>query len=87
MGFSISQRLRNSSTWFVLSHITSLIAKLPSFDLIESELGHDEITLADGNLGHKIVYTYGGQGQTGSHSNTHLKVMEVLIVKYYRGYS
>src|ERR687886_1655384 len=72
---------------FVLSHITSLIAKLPSFDLIESESGHDdEITLADGSLGHKIVYTYGGQGQIGSNSNTHLKVMEVLVVKHDRGY-
>ena len=72
---------------FVLSHITSLITKLPSFDLIKSESGHDEITLADGSLGHKIVYTYARQGQIGgSNSNTHFKVMEVLTVKHDRGY-
>jgi hypothetical protein len=71
---------------FVLSHITLLIAKLPSFDLIKSESGNDEITLADGSLGHKIVYTYKGQGQSSSNSNTHLKVMEVLTVSRDRGY-
>jgi eukaryotic-like serine/threonine-protein kinase len=75
---------------FILSHITSLITKLPSFDLIKSESGNDEIILADGSLGHKIVYTYSGQGQignnNGSSSNTHLKVMEVLTVNYDRGY-
>jgi hypothetical protein len=71
---------------FVLSHITSLIAKLPSFDLIKSESGNDEITLADGSLGHKIVYTYKGQGQISSNSNKHLKVMEVLTVSRDRGY-
>ena len=71
---------------FVLSHITSLIAKLPSFDLIKSESGNDEITLADGSLGHKIVYTYKGQGQVSSNSNTHLKVMEILTVSRDRGY-
>jgi serine/threonine-protein kinase len=72
---------------FVLSHITSLIAKLPSFDLIKSESGNDEITLADGSLGHKIVYTYRGQGHIGSNnSNTHLKVMEILTVRHDRGY-
>jgi hypothetical protein len=70
---------------FVLSHITSLITKLPSFDLIESESGNDEITLADGSLGHKIVYTYTGQGQIGA-SKTHFKVMEVLTVNHDRGY-
>jgi hypothetical protein len=71
---------------FVLSHLTSLIAKLPSFDLIKSESGNDEVTLADGSLGHKIVYTYKGQGQISSNSNTHLKVMEVLTVSHHRGY-
>jgi hypothetical protein len=71
---------------FVLSHITSLITKLPSFDLIKSESGNDEVTLADGSLGHKIVYTYKGQGQISSNSNTHLKVMEVLTVSHHRGY-
>jgi serine/threonine-protein kinase len=71
---------------FILSHITSLITKLPSFDLIESESGHDEITFPDGSLGHKIVYTYKGQGQIGSSSDAHLKVMEVLTVKHDRGY-
>ena len=71
---------------FVLSHITSLITKLPSFDLIKSESGNGEITLADGSLGHKIVYTYKGQGQVSSNSNTHLKVMEVLTVSHDRGY-
>jgi hypothetical protein len=71
---------------FVLSHITSLIAKLPSFDLIKSESGNGEITLADGSLGHKIVYTYKEQGQVSSNSNTHLKVMEILTVSRDRGY-
>jgi len=71
---------------FVLSHITLLIAKLPSFDLIKSESGNDEITLADGSPGHKIVYTYKGQGQISSNSNTNLKVMEVLTVSRDRGY-
>jgi eukaryotic-like serine/threonine-protein kinase len=80
---------------FILSHITSLITKLPSFDLIKSESGNDEIILADGSLGHKIVYTYSGQGQIGNNNNnnnnnsssiTHLKVMEVLTVNYDRGY-
>jgi hypothetical protein len=71
---------------FVLSHITSLIARLPSFDLIKSESGGDEITLSDGSIGHKIVYTYMGQRQISSNSNTQLKVMEVLIVKNDIGY-
>jgi eukaryotic-like serine/threonine-protein kinase len=75
---------------FILSHITSLITKSPSFDLIESESRNDEITLADGSLGHKIVYIYRGRGQIGSNSssdsNTDLKVMEVLTVKHDRGY-
>jgi hypothetical protein len=71
---------------FVLSHITSLIAKLPSFDLIKSESGNGEIALADGRLGHKIGYTYKGKGQISSNSNTHLKVMEVLTVSRDRGY-
>ena len=69
---------------FVLSHITSLIAKLPSFDLIKSESGNGEITLADGSLGHKIVYTYKGKGQISN--NTHFKVMEVLTASRDRGY-
>src|ERR687883_1863066 len=69
---------------FVLSHITSLIAKLPSFDLIKSESGNGEITLADGSLGHKIVYTYKGKGQISN--NTHFKVMEVLMASRDRGY-
>ena len=72
---------------FVLSHLTSLIAKLPSFDLIKSESGNGEITLADGSLGHKIVYTYKGQGQVSSNnSNTNIKVMEILTVSRDRGY-
>jgi hypothetical protein len=71
---------------FVLSHITSLIAKLPSFNLIKSESGGDEITLADGNIGHKIVYTYMGQQQISSKTKTQLKVMEVLLVKNDIGY-
>jgi hypothetical protein len=71
---------------FVLSHITSLIAKLPSFNLIKSESGGDEITLSDGTIGRKIVYTYMGQRQISSNSNTQLKVMEVLIVKNDIGY-
>jgi hypothetical protein len=71
---------------FVLSHITSLVAKLPSFNLIKSEFGGDEITLADGNIGHKIVYTYMGQRQISSKTNTQLKVMEVLLVKNDVGY-
>jgi hypothetical protein len=69
---------------FVLSHITSLIAKLPSFDLNKSESGNGEITLADGSLGHKIVYTYKGKGQISN--NAYLKVMEVLTVSRDRGY-
>jgi hypothetical protein len=71
---------------FVLSHITSLIAKLPSFNLIKSESGGDETTLSDGSIGHKIVYTYMGQRQISSNSNIRLKVMEVLIVKNDIGY-
>ena len=71
---------------FVLSHITSLIAKLPSFNLIKSESAGDEITLSDGSIGHKIVYTYMGQRQISSNSNIRLKVMEVLIVKNDIGY-
>jgi hypothetical protein len=71
---------------FVLSHITSLIAKLPSFNLIKSESGGDEITLADGSIGHKIVYTYTRQRQISSNTNIQLKVMEVLIVKNDIGY-
>jgi hypothetical protein len=71
---------------FVLSHITSLIAKIPSFNLIKSESGDDQITLADGSIGHKIVYTYMGQLQISSNTNTRLKVMEVLLVKNDRGY-
>jgi len=71
---------------FVLSHITSLIAKLPSFNLIKSESGGDEITLSDGSIGHKIVYTYMGQQQISSNSKIRLKVMEVLIVKNDIGY-
>ena len=71
---------------FVLSHITSLIAKLPSFNLIKSESGGDEITLSDGSIGHKIVYTYTGQQQISSNSKIRLKVMEVLIVKNDIGY-
>jgi hypothetical protein len=71
---------------FILSHITSLIAKLPSFNLIKSESGGDEITLSDGSIGHKIVYTYMGQRQISSNSNIRLKVMEVLIVKNDMGY-
>jgi hypothetical protein len=69
---------------FVLSHITSLIAKLPSFDFNKSESGNDEITLADGSLGHKIVYTYKGKGQISN--DAYLKVMEVLTVSRDRGY-
>jgi hypothetical protein len=69
---------------FVLSHLTSLIAKLPFFDLIKSESGNDEVTLADGSLGHKIVYTYKGKGQISN--NAYLKVMEVLTVSRDRGY-
>jgi hypothetical protein len=71
---------------FVLSHITSLIAKLPSFNLIKSESGGDEITLSDGSIGHKIVYSYMGQQQISSNSKIRLKVMEVLIVKNDIGY-
>ena len=71
---------------FALSHITSLIAKLPSFNLIKSESGGDETTLSDGSIGHKIVYTYMGQRQISSNSNIRLKVMEVLIVKNDIGY-
>lgn len=71
---------------FVLSHITTLIAKIPSFNLIKSESGDDQITLADGSMGHKIVYTYMGQLQISSNTNTRLKVMEVLLVKNDRGY-
>jgi hypothetical protein len=69
---------------FVLSHMTSLITNLPSFDLLESESGHDEVTLADGSLGHKIVYTYTGQGDNGT--KIHFKVMEVLTAVHDRGY-
>ena len=71
---------------FVLSHITSLIAKLPSFNLIKSESRGDETILSDGSIGHKIVYTYMGQRQISSNSNIRLKVMEVLIVKNDIGY-
>ena len=71
---------------FVLSHITSLIAKLPFFDLIKSKSRNDEIILADGSLGHKIVYMYKGQGRIGSNGNIHLKVMEILTVSGDRGY-
>ena len=71
---------------FILSHITSLIAKLPSFNLIKSESGGNEITLSDGSIGHKIVYTYMGQRQISSNSNIRLRVMEVLIVKNDMGY-
>jgi len=65
---------------FVLSHVTTLLTKLPNFYLIKSESG--EITLADNTPAHKLVYEYREQEQ----KNIPIKGMEILTVKNDTGY-
>lgn len=66
---------------FVLSHLTSLLTRLPDFQLIKSESG--ETTLNDSTPAHKLVYLYTDQREKGS---SVMKDMEILAVKDDKGY-
>ena len=65
---------------FVLSHVTTLLTKLPDFHLIRSDSGG--ITLPNNTPAHKLVYEYREQGQ----KNILNKGMEILMVKGDTGY-
>jgi PsbP-like protein len=66
---------------FVLSHLTSLLTRLPDFHLIKSESG--ETTLNDSTPAHKLVYLYTDRREKGS---SVMKDMEILAVKDDKGY-
>jgi hypothetical protein len=65
---------------FVLSHMTTLLTKLPNFHLIRSDSGGS--TLADNTPAHKLVYEYREQGQKTSLT----KGMDILVAKDGTGY-
>lgn len=66
---------------FVLSHLTSLLTRLPDFHLIKSESG--ETSLNGSIPAHKLVYLYTEQREKGS---SVMKDMEILAVKDDKGY-